>query len=286
MSFEYPVRVLCSVLNIGFGVFYAWKRSETYVLRNAKKDLAVQVKVVFDEHRCRYGAIRISKELQSRGVKIGRHQTQTLMRIQNLKAIQPKSFVPKTTDSNHNFGRNANLLLNRAPPAQPNEVFVGDITYIPLADGSFIYLATWLDMFSRVIVGWDLDDNMRSGLVINALTKSIDRRNLKNGLIIHTDGGGQYASEDFRKLIKKHKFDQSMTRKNNHYDNAMGESLFSRFKAELMQKGTFLNFDDAYTEIFEYIEIYYNRKRRHSGINYEIPTEFEEKFQRQSNKST
>ena len=141
-------------------------------------------------------------------------------------------------------------------------------------------------MFSRVIVGWDLDDNMRSDLVINALVKSIDRRNLKDGLIIHTDGGGQYASEDFRKLIKKHKFDQSMTRKNNHYDNAMGESLFSRFKAELMQKGTFLNFDDAYTEIFEYIEIYYNRKRRHSSINYEIPAEFEEKFQRQSNKST
>ncbi len=207
------------------------------------------------------------------------------MRIQNLKAIQPKSFVPKTTDSNHNFGRNANLLLDRAPPIQPNEVFVGDITYIPLADGSFLYLATWLDMFSRVIVGWDLDANMRSSLVINALTKSIDRRNLKSGLIIHTDGGGQYASEDFRKLIKKHKFCQSMTRKNNHYDNAMGESLFSRFKAELIQKGTFLNFDDAYTEIFEYIEIYYNRKRRHSGINYEIPTEFEEKFRRQSNKS-
>lgn len=203
--------MLCSVLNIGFGVFYAWKRSETYVLRKAKKDLAEQVKAVFNDHRSRYGAIRISKELQSRGVKIGRHQTQTLMRIQNLKAIQPKSFVPKTTDSNHNFGRNANLLLNRAPPIQPNEVFVGDITYIPLADGSFLYLATWLDMFSRVIVGWDLDDNMRSGLVINALVKSIDRRNLKDGLIIHTDGGGQYASEDFRKLIKKQKFSQSMT---------------------------------------------------------------------------
>jgi len=137
-----------------------------------------------------------------------------------------------------------------------------------------------------MIVGWDLDDNMLSTLVINALTKSIDRRNRKNGLIIHTDGGGQYASEDFRKLIKKHEFKQSMTRKNNNYDNAMGESLFSRFKAELMQKGTFLNCDDAYTEIFEYIQIYYNRKWRHSGINYAIPAEFEENFRRQSNKST
>ena len=98
------------------------------MLGNAKKDFAEQMKAAVDEHRCRYGAIRISKELQSRGLKIGRHQTQTLMKIQNLKAIQPKSFVPKTTDSNHNFGRNANLLLDRAPPIQPNEVFAGDIT--------------------------------------------------------------------------------------------------------------------------------------------------------------
>lgn len=128
--------------------------------------------------------------------------------------------------------------------------------YIALVDGSWLYLATWQDMFSRKLVGWDLADNMRSTLIINALNKAIYRRNLPKGLIIHSDGGGQYASEDFRNLLKKHEFCQSMTRKDNHYDNAMGESLFSRFKAELMQKGAFLNFDDAYTEIFEYIEVY------------------------------
>jgi putative transposase len=251
----------------------------TYVLSESKAELSKQVKEVFEEHRSRYGAIRISKELQARGVEIGRHQVQTLMKVQNLKAIQPKSFVPKTTNSNHNLGRNPNLLLDRAAPIKPNEVFVGDITYIALVDGSWLYLATWQDMFSRKIVGWDLADNMRSILIINALNKAIDRRNLPKGLIIHSDGGGQYASEDFRNLLKKHEFCQSMTRKDNHYDNAMGESLFSRFKAELIQKGTFLNFADAYTEIFEYIEVYYNRKRRHSGINYEIPDKFEEKFE-------
>jgi putative transposase len=247
-------------------------------LSQSKEELSKQVKEVFEEHRSRYGAIRISKELQARGIKIGRHQTQSLMKIQGLKAIQPKSFVPKTTNSNHNLGRSSNLLLDREAPTRPNEVFIGDITYIALVDGSFLYLATWLDMFSRKIVGWDLADNMRSSLIINALNKSIERRNLSNGLIIHSDGGGQYASEDFRNLLRKHQFKQSMTRKDNHYDNAMGESLFSRFKAELMQKGTFLNFDDAYTEIFEYIELYYNRKRRHSSINYEIPDQFEERF--------
>lgn len=162
----------------------------------------------------------------------------------------------KTTNSNHNLGRSPNLLLDRPPPITPNEVFIGDITYIALTDGSFLYLATWLDSFSHKIVGWDLADNMRSSLIMNALNKAIDRRSLPEGLIVHSDGGGQYASEDFRSLLKKHEFCQSMTRKDNHYDNAMGESLFSRFKAELMQKGAFLNFDDAYTEIFEYIEVY------------------------------
>jgi putative transposase len=249
------------------------------MLSQTKAALSEKVKEVFEEHRSRYGAVRISKELQAQGIRIGRHQTQTLMKKQSLVAIQPKSFVPKTTNSNHNLGRSPNLLLNRPVPNQPNEVFVGDITYIALVDGSWLYLATWQDMFSRRIVGWDLADNMRSTLIINALNKAIKQRELPNGLIIHSDGGGQYASDDFRNLLKKHKYLQSMTRKDNHYDNAMGESFFSRFKAELIQKGAFLNFDDAYTEIFEYIEGYYNRKRRHSGINYEIPDKFEEKFE-------
>ena len=273
------MRLLCTILDISFSSFYAWKRAETHVMSQTKVKLTEQVKEVFEEHRKRYGAIRISKELQAQGVKIGRHQARTLMKKQGLVAIQTKSFVPKTTNSNHNFGRSPNLLLERVAQTTPNEVFVGDITYIALVDGSWLYLATWQDMFSRKIVGWDLAENMRSILIINALNKAIKQRKLPKGLIVHSDGGGQYASDDFRNLLKKYDFLQSMTRKDNHYDNAMGESLFSRFKAEVMQKGAFLNFDDAYTEIFEYIEIYYNQKRRHSGINYEIPDKFEEKFE-------
>ena len=242
--------------------------------------MAHQVKDVFEEHRSRYGAIRISQELKARGVKIGRHQAQTLMKKQNLVAIQPKSFVPKTTNSTHKLGRSANLLLDRQVVTQPNEVFVADITYLPLTDGSWIYLATFQDMYSRKIVGWDLADHMQASLVVNAINKAVDRRNLTAGLIIHSDGGGQYASQDFRDVLKKHGFLQSMTRKNNHYDNAMAESLFSRFKAELLQKGAFLTFADAYSEVFEYIEVYYNLKRRHSGIGYDIPALFEKKFEK------
>ena len=269
---------MCVVLSVCFSSFYAWKRGKSYTLSIEKTNRRERVKTVFEEHRRRYGSIRVSKELQAQGFRIGRYQTAALMKAQGLVAIQPKSYVPKTTNSDHRLGRNLNLLLDRAPPSRLNEVFVGDITYIAMADGSFLYLATWQDMFSRRIVGWELGDNMRSWLVIKALDKAVDRRNLPNGLIIHSDGGGQYASEEFRKLVHRHGFLQSMTRRDNHYDNAMAESLFSRFKAELIGKGTFECFEDAYTEIFEYIEIYYNRKRRHSGIDYEIPELFEQKW--------
>lgn len=278
LSVEYSVRALCVVLSVCFSSFYAWKRGKSYTLSIEKMNRSERVKTVFEEHRRRYGAIRVSKELQSQGLGIGRYQTATLMKAQGLVAIQPKSYVPKTTHSNHRLGRNLNLLLDRVAPSGPNEVFVGDITYIPMADGTFLYLAAWQDMFSRRIVGWELADNMRSWLVIKSLSKAIDRRNLSEGLIVHSDGGGQYASEAFRKLLLRNGFLQSMTRKDNHYDNAMAESLFSRFKAELMDKGAFECFDDAYTEIFEYIEIYYNRKRRHSAIGYEIPEQFEQKW--------
>lgn len=240
--------------------------------------LAEAVKMVFSEHRRRYGARRISKELQAQGLAIGRYKTTTLMRQQSLVAIQPKRFVPKTTNSNHRLRRSPNLLLDRASPSRPGEVLVGDITYIPLNNRSFLYLACWQDMFSRVIVGWELADHMRSILIENALKKAINRKALPKRLLVHSDGGGQYASEAFRNLLQQHEFLQSMTRKDNHYDNAMGESLFSRLKAELLEKGAFNGFDDAYTEIFEYIELYYNRKRRHSAIGYEIPEIFEQKW--------
>lgn len=279
LSAVYGIRLLCQVLRVCFSAFYAWKRGESHVLGEAKKARAAEVKAVFEAHRRRYGARRVSKELQARQIPVGRHQAGSLMRRQGLKAIQPKSFVPKTTDSNHGLGRSPNRLLDREPPKNPNEVFVGDITYIPMTDGSFLFLASWQDMCSRKVVGWELLPHMRSELVIRALNKSIQRRKLPKGLVAHSDGGGQYASHEFLKLLEGHGFLSSMTRRDNHYDNAMAESLFSRFKAELMEKGAFDNFEDAYTEIFEYIEIYYNTQRRHSSIGYQTPQAFEKAWE-------
>lgn len=278
LSSEYPIRRICEKLEISFGCYYAWLRKESHSLRGSKLEQSDKVKEVFDEHLRRYGAIRISKELQSQGISIGRHRVSSLMKLQDLKAIQPKSFVPKTTNSNHKLDRSPNLLLEIGKAERPYQVIAGDITFIPMQDGSWIYLSAWQDQYTRVIVGWKLDVNMKSEMVIESLEDAIKRKPLAQGLIVHSDGGGQYASAKFRAVLRKYGFAQSMTRRGKHNDNGMAESFWSRMKAELIGKNAFANFGDAYTEIFEYIEIYYNNKRRHSGINYKTPIKFERSY--------
>jgi putative transposase len=266
------------VLNVSFSAYYAWLRSETYTLSAAKQTVQEAIKEVFDTHRRRYGAVRISKELARQGIQVGRRAVRTAMQQQGLVAIQPKSFVPKTTDSSTTHKRSSNLLLDQAKATAPFQIVVCDITYIAVADGKWLYLATIQDQFTRLIVGWALADNMRTELVIKALQSAINRYSLPEGCIVHSDGGGQYDAYEYRALLKKYGLLSSMTRRDNHYDNAQAESVFSRVKAELMQKGAFQAFDDAFTEIFEYIEIYYNRKRLHSGINYRPPIEVLEEW--------
>lgn len=275
----YSIRSLCDYLSVSYSSYYAWLRGLSHLPTKDTLVEAEAVKRVFMMHKRRYGARRIQVELAEQGVHISRHKIRSLMRMQGLVAIQPKSFVPKTTQSRPDTDRSPNVLLDRPNPTKPNEVFVGDITYLPVKDIRWGYLATWQDLCTREIVGWELMDTMPSELIIKALQKAIGRRKLPAGLIIHSDGGGQYASKEFRKLLRKHRFEQSMTRKENHYDNAYAESLFSRFKAELLEKGMFDNLEDAYTETFEYIEIYYNRQRRHSGIGYQIPAKYAETLQ-------
>jgi len=154
----------------------------------------------------------------------------------------------------------------------------GDITYIPLSGGRWAYLAVWLDLYSRRIVGWQLDSHMREEVVIIALQKALQVRSIKPGLIVHSDRGGRYAGGRFRKLLEKRKMKQSMSRASNPYDNAFIESYFSRFKAELLEDGLFENLEDARTEIFEYIEMYYNTHRKHSALSYKSPAEYENHY--------
>jgi putative transposase len=275
----YPTSLVCAVLEVSRSAYYAYKQGKTHVLSAAKDAVSQEVTRVFMAHLSRYGSRRIVAEIRDSGFNVGRYVVRQRMQEQGLKAIQPRSYVPKTTQTDPLLLRSANLLLDLPSPEQINKVYVGDITYIPMTDGSFIYLATWMDLCSRYIVGWGLERHMEGSLIFESLKKAFAKRQPPKGIIIHSDGGGQYMAIDFRLwLAEDEKALQSMTRKDNHYDNAHAESLFSRFKAELMQQGVFDSFEDAQTAIFEFIEVYYNRIRRHSSLKYLSPENFEKKL--------
>lgn len=201
------------------------------------------------------------------------------MRREGLRAIQAKQFKPQTTDSKHGLPVCPNILQNGInAPAGKGEVFVGDITYLRLADGSFCYLACLQDKFTRRIVGWKVAERMTAQLVIDVFLQARRRGLIGKGAIIHTDQGSQYASVEYRRLLFINGFRQSMSRRGNCYDNAQAESFFSRFKAELVENGIFETVEDARSEAFGYIEGYYNRIRLHSGLNYQSPLEFEKQL--------
>lgn len=269
----YPVAILCRALGVSRSGYYAWKE------RPARRDqLAPQVEEVFWQNSRRYGSRRITAELREQTV-IGRHRVRRLMREQGLRAIQPRRFVPRTTDSRHGQRMSPSLLVEREIIVdRPRQVIVGDITYLPLQNGQWAYLATWMDLFSRKILGWQTASSMTAGLVIEALKKAILREHLPAGLIVHSDRGGQYVDAELRKLLKQHGFEQSMTRADETYDNAYAESLFSRYKTELLEDGAFSDLEQARSETFAYIEGYYNRTRRHSGLGYLSPENFERAF--------
>lgn len=268
----------CRVLEVSRSGYYGWRSGQTHQMKETSKKMEQKIIDTFREHKRRYGSRRIAKTLQSPEEKVSRYKAGKVLRKYGLKAIQPRSFVPKTTDSRHTYKISPNLLLDRAMPQKPNEVWVGDITYIPLAGGNWCYLSAWMDLFSRRIIGWQLDDNMQETLVTAAFKKAIAGRKIQRGIIVHSDRGGQYAGNVFRKMIADKQMLQSMSRADNPYDNAFMESCFSRFKAELLQDGIFETIEDARTEIFEYVEMYYNTQRIHSSLNYQSPGTCEKKY--------
>lgn len=157
-------------------------------------------------------------------------------------------------------------------------MWVSDITYLPLVDGRWAYLSSWMDLYSGKIVGWQVDKNMEDELIISALRKALNSRQPPAGLIAHSDRGGQYVSDELRTLLDDYHLRQSMSRADDPYDNAFAESFWSRFKAEVLEGGAFLDVEDARTEIFDYIEIYYNRIRRHSSLGYRSPINYEKEY--------
>ena len=281
------IRELCTLVKVRPVSYYRFKKRtdddekrENEVSEPQERVAAELVREVFWRHSRRYGSRRIHAELRAEGEKVGRHKVRRLLREQGLRPIQPKSFVPKTTDSRHFLGYSPNLLLKaELPPLRPKQVIVGDITYLPLATGGFAYLATWLDLFSRKLLGWAIRDNMEEGLIVEAMEMVIRRHTpLSKEVIVHSDRGGQYAGKKFRQLLERYRIRQSMSRAGETYDNAYAESLFSRYKAELMEHGVFPDLEVARSETFQYLEGYYNKLRRHSGLGYLTPQEYEEKY--------
>ena len=263
-------------MRVSPSAYHLYASGKTYVLTREKDELSERLKQVFWAHRRRYGSRRIRAELAAQGISVGRFQVRSLMRRLELHAIAPRRFRPQTTDSRHTVTPSPNLLLDAKNAAQkPREVIVGDITYLPLATGKWSYLATWQDTFSKRIVGWAVADSMTEELVIKAFNKAIDSGSLCADTIIHTDRGSQYVANKFRSLLEANKCRQSMSRRANCWDNAQAESLFSRYKAELLEDGLFEDVSHARSETFSYIEGYYNRVRRHSALGYKSPEEFE-----------
>ena len=273
---HYPVLVMCKVLSVSRSCYYAYKGKATYVKKTEEVALEEQVAATFRAHYGRYGVRRLVPELRDQGFKAGAYKVRRILRDYRLKAIQPRSFVPRTTDSRHPYPISPNLLQEPGynGVSYLNQAWVGDITFIPLQSG-WAYLAVWMDLYSRKVVGWALAEHMREELVMTALKRALASRYINEGLIVHSDRGGQYAGKKLRELLAERKIRQSMSGKDNPYDNAFMESYFSRFKAELLQGGAFEKLEDARTEAFEFIEMYYNPIRRHSSLGYISPMDFE-----------
>jgi transposase InsO family protein len=266
-------------MRVSRSAYHDYRRGQSYVESSWKASVGERVEAIFDNHRRRYGSRRIAAQLQAEGVRAGRRLVRSQMQRLGLRAIQPRSFVPRTTDSRHGAQASPNLLLDgKNAPEQPREVIVGDITYLPLQSGGWGYLASWQDKFTKRVVGWALEERMTEALVIKAFGKAVAAGHVKAETIVHTDRGGQYVSDGFRALLAANGCRQSMSRRANCYDNAQAESFFSRYKAELLEGGAFADVSQARGETFSYIEGYYNRARRHSALDYKTPDEFEREW--------
>jgi putative transposase len=269
---------MCSVLKVSRSGFYAWfSRPESQRMEENMYILET-IKAIRKEEpkKQSYGALRMLRELTARGIDCGKNRLAAIMAGNGIKAKIKRKFKC-TTDSNHNSPIAPNLLKQQFDIDVPNTVYVTDITYIPTGEGWF-YLATVLDLFSRKIIGWATSSLLNTELIIDALHKAVKARQPKKGLIVHSDRGCQYASHEYRMLLEHYGFRQSMSGSGNCYDNAVMESFFHTLKTEWVSFHKYKTRVEARTSVFDYIETFYNRERRHSKLNYDSPVTFEKKY--------
>lgn len=272
---QWPVHLLCETLEVSPAGYYAWRQRPRSASEQRQDVLLVQIRAIHAEVKARYGSPRMHAELVARGYPCCVNTVAKLMRDQGIVAKSARKFRVTTTDSNHDLPVAENLLDRQFNPSEANEVWLGDITYIPTGEG-WLYLAAVEDLYSRRVVGWSMDTSMESRLVVDALEMAIQRRLPDEKLLAHSDRGSQYASEHYQRLLGRHGITCSMSRRGDCWDNAPMESFFASLKKELIHGADFATWAEARAALFEYIEVFYNNQRRHSSLGYVSPAEYEQ----------
>lgn len=270
-STGHSVRLICESLQVPRSSYY--HAAAPTKSQRSDAQLGLAIRTLFHQHRRRYGYRRIWKQLASEAITCAPDRVRRLMQQQGLIALQPKTYVPQTSDGRADRP-SPNLILDKPLPDLPNQVWAGDITFIPCGE-KWLYLAVVIDLCSRRIIGWALDDHLRSSLVIDAMQQAIASRRRTTSLIFHSDRGSQYGSRAFRDVLRLSGIRQSMSARANPYHNAWTESFMGTLKAEMLQNGRFIDATDARAEIFAFIDGYYNTHRLHSSLNYRTPHHFE-----------
>jgi putative transposase len=270
---EWPVTTLCRVLEVSRSGFYAWRSREPSETQTRGATLTEQVTRIHAEVKARYGSPRMHAELVGRGHDCCVNTVARVMRQAGIAAKTRRKFR-QTTDSNHPHPVADNVLDREFDPAEPNASWVADVTYVPTREG-WLYLAVVVDLFSRLVVGWSMAATMTSRLVVDALAMAVEGRRPGVGLVAHSDRGSQYASEHHRRVLAGAGMVCSMSRRGNCWDNAPAESFFASLKKELVHGEDYATRDQARASIFEYVEMFYNRVRRHSTLGYLTPAEYE-----------
>lgn len=276
-SREFSVVKMCKVLHVSQSGYFKWKKHKPGQQELYRRRVKKRISEIFEDSGNIYGSPKITKLLRKKGFNITERTVGLYMHQLGLRSCVSRKFKVVTTDSNHDYPVAPNKLNQNFTSAAPNKVWVADITYIPCREGR-LYLASILDLCTREIVGWRLYDRMETKLVMDALNDAYQARKPEKGLLHHSDRGTQYASKDYREKLLEYGMEASMSRTGNCYDNACAESFFSLLKKELLQGRRFRTKDEAYTEIYRYIEFFYNRKRIHGSIGYVSPVQYAKQF--------
>ena len=270
---SYPMGLMCRALQVSTSGFYAWQDREPSAREVENQAILEEMRKIHRKYRRSYGSPRMSQELVDRGHRCGRGRVARLMRKNGIAAKPRKRFVA-TTDSNHGLPVAKNLLDREFTPSASNRVWVSDITFLRTLTG-WLYVAVTLELFSRKVVGWATGSSIDAELVIRALRMAVETRRPERGLIHHSDQGSQYASDAFQKVLKEFGMICSMSRRANCWDNAPMESFFGSMKVEWLEE-IYGNQEQATQDVFEYIEVFYNRERRHSTLGGINPSRFED----------